>query len=51
MADFEAILPEIFKDDKAISAIDEDEMKSNEGKKKWREFIAKYEKKSMYNGS
>ncbi|WFD44992.1 hypothetical protein MPSI1_003668 [Malassezia psittaci] len=45
MADFEAILPEVFKDDKAISAVNEDEMKSNEGKKKWREFIAKYEKK------
>lgn len=45
MADFEAILPDVFGDDQAVRVINEDEMKSAHGKTKWREFIAKYEKK------
>ena len=46
MADFEATFPEIANDDEKIRKIDEDEMKSKERKKKWRDFILKYEKKS-----
>lgn len=36
-------------EDKAggVAKIDEDRMKSDEGKKKWRDFIQKYENKGM----
>ncbi|WFC95672.1 D-lactate dehydrogenase (cytochrome) [Malassezia brasiliensis] len=45
MAEFEAILPDVFGNDQAVRVINEDDMKSAQGKTKWREFIAKYEKK------
>ena len=45
MADFEEMFPDTFKDDNAVRVINEDSMKSPAGKQKWREFIAKYEKK------
>ncbi|WFD40153.1 uncharacterized protein MJAP1_003139 [Malassezia japonica] len=45
MADFEEMFPDTFKDDNAVRLINEDSMKSPAGKQKWREFIAKYEKK------
>ncbi|WFD05478.1 hypothetical protein MVES1_000808 [Malassezia vespertilionis] len=45
MADFEAMLPEVYNDDNKVRLIDENAMKSPEGKKVWREFITKYEKR------
>ncbi|WFD34853.1 D-lactate dehydrogenase (cytochrome) [Malassezia cuniculi] len=45
MADFEATFPELAGSDDGIRKIDEQEMKSTVGKKKWREFILKYEQK------
>ncbi|WFD04499.1 hypothetical protein MOBT1_003209 [Malassezia obtusa] len=45
MQELEALLPDLYKSDDEIRVINEDSMKSAEGKKKWREFITKYEKK------
>lgn len=47
MQELEALLPDLYKSDDEIRVINEDSMKSAEGKKKWREFITKYEKKGM----
>ncbi|KAH0610297.1 uncharacterized protein H6S33_011824 [Morchella sextelata] len=42
--DIYAHLMEVFPDFDASKALDEDEMKSKEGKEKWRSFMMKYEK-------
>lgn len=46
MEDFEATFPELAGSDESIRKIDEDALKSTVGKKKWREFILRYEQKS-----
>ncbi|WFD32701.1 D-lactate dehydrogenase (cytochrome) [Malassezia sp. CBS 17886] len=44
-AAFEQTFPELYANDDGIRHIDEDAMKSKEGKEKWRAFIAQFEKK------
>lgn len=43
MASFQAHFPEIFADDERIKKINEDEMKSPEGKTKWRALLKEFE--------
>lgn len=50
MADFEQLFPEVANDNEKIEKLNEDEMKSTVGKQKWRDFIAKYEKKGALAG-
>lgn len=53
--DMEETFPElrVTEEDKAggVAKIDEERMKSDEGKKKWRDFIGKYENKGGYDVS
>ena len=48
MADFEDKFPDLAKDEAKIRKIDEDAMKSPQGKEQWRNFINKYEGKGEW---
>lgn len=44
--DFQETFPELAEDEKSIEKIDEERMKSKEGKERWRNFLNRYEGKS-----
>lgn len=48
MADFEDKFPDLAKDEAKIRTIDEDAMKSPQGKEQWRNFINRYEGKGEW---